>query len=163
MNEEEYDHCIFNAMNIITLHPVAPRLLQTSCKMTGFPWTDPQLGLYQEAPRQLWALQEDCKGSQWDSSEKEFPEENRLTQGIKKHCKTTLSVFLTEAAACIYKRYRPVLQKPAQDYGLTRVDPCLGRFLQKGHGQKGRQLSTNLWTKTRFFRSFIIMQCNRTQ
>lgn len=88
MNEKEYNHCIFNAMNIITLHIVAPRLLQTSCKMTRFPWTDPQMGLYQEAPRQLWALQEEWKGSQWDSSEKEFPEENRLTQGIRKHYKT---------------------------------------------------------------------------
>ncbi|EOB07496.1 hypothetical protein Anapl_02010 [Anas platyrhynchos] len=31
------------------------------------------------------------------------------------------------AAACTYKRYRPVLQKPAQDYGLARVDPLPGR------------------------------------
>lgn len=100
-------------------------------------------GLCQDAPRQLCALTEEWKSWQWDSSEKEFPEDNRRIQSMKKH--------YSMAQACSAEISTKLWTSPGSF-------PCLGGFLQKAHGQRNRWLRTKLSSIKRLFRSFLITQ-----
>lgn len=67
-------------------------------------------------PRQLHALHEGWKSWWWDSSEEEFPEENRLIQSIKKLHQTLHSFFLSHCSCSMELQQSLALQKSPQDY-----------------------------------------------
>lgn len=100
-------------------------------------------GLCQDAPWQLYALTEEWKSWQWDSSEKEFPEDNRSIQSTKKHYNV--------AQACSAEISTKLWTSPGSFH-------CPGGFQQKGHGQRNRWLKTKLSAIKRLFRSLLIMQ-----